>query len=106
MSKYPQFIALGGNTGTPNSFTGVDVGSLTNGVYNSKDLADPTKAFCFAFQFTSVVLPQSALAVIAQVKQVLMPFIQKLGCPELDAVDTSKFNAFPGWTKLKADGTY
>ncbi|KAJ3875199.1 hypothetical protein F5051DRAFT_414796 [Lentinula edodes] len=35
---HPQFLAIGGNTGQVNTFTGVDVEVLTGGVYNAATL--------------------------------------------------------------------
>ena len=53
----PEVLSVGGNTGTVNSFTGVDLGDITTGVYRTKDLADPKKLVCFFYQLTLSVLP-------------------------------------------------
>lgn len=53
----PETIALGGNTGTVDSFVGVDLGDLTGGVYHTSDLLDPNKFVCFVYQLILVVVP-------------------------------------------------
>jgi hypothetical protein len=47
---YPETLKFGGNTGTVNSFTGVDVANLTGGVYNAQTLFQGDNFQCFAFQ--------------------------------------------------------
>lgn len=37
-TKYPEIVQFGGNTGTVNSFVGVDPGDLSGGVYNGMSL--------------------------------------------------------------------
>ena len=48
---------MGGNTGTTNSFTGVDLGDITGGAYHTQDLLDPTKFVCFFYQLSLAVVP-------------------------------------------------
>lgn len=55
--EYPQFLDVGGNTGTVNSFTGVDLQNLTGGVYNLETLAEGDNAMCFAYQFAQQAAP-------------------------------------------------
>jgi hypothetical protein len=40
--------SIGGNTGTVDTFTGVDVADLTGGVFNVATLLDGNNLFCFA----------------------------------------------------------
>jgi hypothetical protein len=43
-ASYPSNCAVGGNTGTVNSFSGVDLGDITGGFINSvTDLSDPAR---------------------------------------------------------------
>jgi hypothetical protein len=44
---YPSTTGVGGNTGTVNSFAGIDLGDLTGGAYNAQALQDPYKLGCF-----------------------------------------------------------
>jgi hypothetical protein len=40
--------SIGGNTGTVDSFTGVDLADLTGGVFNAETLLKDNNLFCFA----------------------------------------------------------
>lgn len=53
----PEAVSVGGNTGTVNSFTGVDLGDITGGAYHTEDLADPKKFVCFFYQLTLAAIP-------------------------------------------------
>lgn len=53
----PEAVSVGGNTGTTNSFTGVNLGDITTGAYRTEDLADPKKFVCFFYQLTLAAVP-------------------------------------------------
>lgn len=53
----PGVVAVGGNTGTVNSFTGVNLADITGGVYNTQDLLNPQKFVCFFYQISLAVVP-------------------------------------------------
>lgn len=53
----PSVVLVGGNTGTVNSFTGVDLGDITGGAYNAADLLNPQKLSCFFYQIILAVVP-------------------------------------------------
>lgn len=53
----PEAVSVGGNTGTTNSFTGVDLGDITGGAYHTQDLVDPAKFVCFFYQLTLAAVP-------------------------------------------------
>ena len=53
----PEAVSVGGNTGTVNSFTGVDLGDITGGAYHTADLLNPTKFVCFFYQLTLAAVP-------------------------------------------------
>lgn len=53
----PEAVSVGGNTGTTNSFTGVDLGDITGGAYHTQDLLDPTKFVCFFYQLSLAIVP-------------------------------------------------
>ena len=59
VSQYPELGSIGGNTGTPNSFTGIDIGNLTGGVYNIKTLLQGNNLICFALEVVKVVSPDA-----------------------------------------------
>lgn len=48
---------MGGNAGEVNTFTGVDLGNITGGAYQTSDLTNPTKFVCFFYQLTLAIVP-------------------------------------------------
>ena len=78
---YPKFLDIGGNTGTTNTFTGVDVTNLTGGVYNTQSLLQGNNLFCFAYQFAQ----QGQVDLVDSLLETLAPdaanAILALGCP-------------------------
>ncbi|OAG39748.1 hypothetical protein AYO21_06023 [Fonsecaea monophora] len=57
--KYPQLASIGGNTGTVNSFTPLDISDLTGGVLNAETLLQGNNLLCFALQIVDTVSPDS-----------------------------------------------
>ncbi|KAJ8114009.1 heme-thiolate peroxidase [Boeremia exigua] len=107
---YPGTIRFGGNTGTTNSFAGVDLTDLTGGVFNTADLADGNKAACFFLQASLAGLPDISnplLGVVGSVlgwaTQQLGPLSSKFGCPQLATFNSQLFNKFPG-SQYKGSG--
>jgi hypothetical protein len=103
-NKYPDVVRIGGNTGTPNSFVGVNPGDLTGGVYTSTNLLQGNNLGCFAFQALQQGLPSvlrglvsNVAAVVSLVNQYVSPVTQSLNCPALTQFDQSLFNQFPGY---------
>ncbi|THV02059.1 hypothetical protein K435DRAFT_717657 [Dendrothele bispora CBS 962.96] len=102
-SGNPDLLKVGGNTGTVNSFTPLDLDDLTGGVYNAQRLTDPNIFVCFMYQLLSDVLPDiiktpvtSTLGIISQlVSQYILPYYSPDNCPAL-TLDTSKFGIYPG----------
>ena len=101
---YPNTFLLGGNTGTTNSFVGVDPGNLTNGVYNVDTLADGDNFGCFAFQLLQNGIPDALnndLGILSQatdlVNNALSPVLGDLSCPQLGQFNQGLFNDFPGY---------
>ena len=85
---YPKFLDIGGNLGETNSFTGVDVGNLTNNVYTLDRLLEGNNLFCFAYEaaFASVTDQAKALggtltSLIQSVSPEAAEAIASLGCP-------------------------
>ncbi|KAF2212834.1 hypothetical protein CERZMDRAFT_111854 [Cercospora zeae-maydis SCOH1-5] len=102
-AMYPGIIRFGGNTGTTNSFAGVDLTDLTGGVFNLATLAEGNNAACFFLQASQQGIPDvldPALGAIgsvaAWVAQQLGPMSEQLGCPELASFESSFFDQFPG----------
>ena len=111
--EHPQFLDIGGNTGTPDSFTGVNVEDLTGGVYNVKNLLEGNNLACFAYQAAVLNAPDLLKGLVADVTGAvgriadsLGDTLVQLGCPQLERFDTGPLEQFPGFSKLKSDGTY
>ncbi|KAL3424168.1 oxidase [Phlyctema vagabunda] len=101
--KYPQFLNVGGNTGKPNTFTGVDLEDLTGGVFNAATLAEGNNAACFAYQFAQQAAPDllklqfsSVTGPLGQLNDAFSKVLAGLSCPQLKAIDDSQLAAFPG----------
>jgi len=111
--QHLEFASIGGNTGTPNSFVGVDPEELTDGVFNAETLLQGNNLMCYGLQLAVQELPDllSGLVtnVAAAVNKVSDTFEQssaQLGCPKLTKINQDQFQKYPGYTQLKADGTY
>ena len=94
---------VGGNTGEPNTFTGVNAGDLTGGVFNAESLLEGNNALCFALAAAETASPDilrgllgNALQAISKLTDVLNPLLGTLGCPQLAKYDKSLFQQFPG----------
>lgn len=104
--QHPEFGSIGGNTGTVDSFTGVDPADLTGGVFNAATLAKGNNLFCYAMQLTVQGLPDILSGLftdISAAKDKLGAAINSatnsLGCPKLNNIDKHQFDKFPGYTK-------
>ncbi|KAH7067630.1 hypothetical protein BKA63DRAFT_452533 [Paraphoma chrysanthemicola] len=102
-AMYPGIIRIGGNTGTTNSFAGVDLTDLTGGVFNLGALAEGNNAACFLLQASLAGLPDisnpllgAVGSVLGWATQQLGPLSRKYGCPQLATFDNQLFNPFPG----------
>ena len=107
---YPGVINIGGNTGTVNSFAGVDLGNLTGGVYSSPSLLQGNNLACFFLQATQQSLVDSAYPLLepvgvlnAYLTKHLGPLTSKLSCPQLKSFNNELFQAYPG-ASYKAEG--
>jgi hypothetical protein len=82
--------SIGGNTGTVNSFTGVDVGDLTGGIFNAETLLEGSNLMCFVFEAVKTLAP-NFLSTIFSVLEVPLELITDtlgsallgLSCPAL-----------------------
>lgn len=104
-AQYPQFLDVGGNTGTTNTFTGLDLQNITGGVYNTETLGQGDNAQCFAYQFAQQAAPDilkglfsSITQPLSQLNDALAKVFAELSCPQLESIDTSQFSNFPGST--------
>jgi len=109
--QHPEFLEIGGNTGAVDSFVGVDPANLTGGVYTAQNLLQGNNAACFAFQGALQFAPDLLQGLVGDITGAVSQItdaldLEGLGCPALESVDESLFEQFPGYTKLKADGSY
>ncbi|KIW23701.1 uncharacterized protein PV07_11880 [Cladophialophora immunda] len=102
--KYPQLASIGGNTGTVNSFTGLDISNLSGGILNAETLLEGNNLLCFAFQVVNTVSPDSlsplysALAVpLKLLTDALGSALDPLTCPPLGDLT---YEGQPIWKSL------
>ncbi|CAN9081888.1 unnamed protein product [Alternaria alternata] len=103
ITKYPELVRVGGNTGQPNTFVGVDVDDLTGNVFNAQTLLEGNNAMCLAFTAAQVASPDilrgllgNIVKAVQHLTDALNPILQTLGCPELVKYDATLFDRFPG----------
>jgi hypothetical protein len=60
--EHHEFLDVGGNTGTINSFASVDIQDLSRGVYHTGDLLRSNNAACFGFQLAQQDAPDLSRA--------------------------------------------
>ena len=110
---HPQFLAVGGNAGTTNSFFGIDPANLTGGVFTAQNLLEGNNLACFGLEASLQEAPDFLSGLYSDID----PAMDKLGsavsaatgalgCPELNSIDKEQFQRFPGYTMLRSDGTY
>lgn len=111
--QYPQFLSIGGNTGTVNTFTGVDIANLTGGVYDLTTLSQGNNAQCYTYQILVQMLPDVLEGLYEDTTSVLDSVISRfnsassgLNCPQLETIQMSQFNGYPGYSKTTANGQY
>ncbi|UZJ54596.1 hypothetical protein CBS101457_003916 [Exobasidium rhododendri] len=85
IAAYPDTSGVGGNTGTVNSFSGIDIGDLTGGAYNAiTDLSDPAKLGCFISQNIQAEAPSFASNILqGPDQQAALSFIASTLVPTL-----------------------
>lgn len=55
--KFPELASIGGNTGTVNSFAGVELTDLTSGVLNLPKLLESNNLLCFVLEIVKLASP-------------------------------------------------
>ncbi|KAF7196971.1 Dothistromin biosynthesis peroxidase dotB [Pseudocercospora fuligena] len=102
--QYPDTLRIGGNTGTTNSFTGVDVGNLTGGVFNGASLFQDNNLACFAFRAAQAGSIDELNGVLNTIGNLISPLtdqlntaLSALSCPQLSNYNSQLFSLFPGY---------
>ncbi|KEF52896.1 uncharacterized protein A1O9_10801 [Exophiala aquamarina CBS 119918] len=105
--KYPQLASIGGNTGTVNSFTPLDISDLSGGLLNVETLLEGNNLICFALQVVKTVSPNSlsnlfqTLAVpLGLLTDALGDAITGLTCPPFGDI---AYGGQPLWDSLIKD---
>lgn len=96
-------LSIGGNTGTTNSYTALDLGNLTGGLYNSATLLEGNNLACFVFQSLLAAAPDvlkigysSPAGPLAALSQAVGGLVGGFGCQQLASWDQGAFAAYPG----------
>jgi len=90
---------ISSNTGTTNSFTGVDAEDLSGGVFNNASLLQGNNLACYVYQLSAQAKPDILLGALNQLTSAIEGVIGRLGCPKLQATDAKLLNQFPGYTR-------
>jgi hypothetical protein len=105
-AKYPELLNVGGNTGTVNSFTGVDLTDLTGGVFNGASLLQGDNLLCFAMQALTFGMPDLLGTTYADVSAAYLPLLDRIkvvtgnkACPQLQKYNSNLFKKYPGYAK-------
>lgn len=101
--EFPGILRFGGNTGTVNSFSGVDLGDLTSGVTNEQSLFQGNSFACFLYQASLAGLPDAVAPGLGAIGSILnwatsqiAPLQQAHSCPQLGKFNNDLFNQLPG----------
>jgi hypothetical protein len=94
----PERVAVGGNLGTVNSFTGVNLADLTGGVYNSQTLLQGNNLICFGYQTLLTVVPDVLKGLVGDVSSALnvltsrvAPSFAQFNCPQIECKRSPSF---------------
>jgi len=101
---HPKFLSIGGNTGTPNSFTGVNITDLTDGVFNAETLAEGNNFECFIYQLAAQAKPDILLGALDTLTDAVGKIVGGLSCPQLKNVDFNQLQDLPGYRKQPVYG--
>lgn len=100
----PAILKIGGNTGTVNSFAGVDLGDLTGGAYHLVDLINPNKFVCYIYRLVSVAVPDAlsggliggVLELVTDLLQTIITPLIDPACSGINVFNSHLLDTFPG----------
>lgn len=102
-AQYPQILSFGGNTGKVNTFTPLDVGSLTKGLYNTGTLLEGSNFLCFALQVQQATAPDLLAGLfidlessLSKLKAAFDTVFEELGCRQFLGIDKTEYAKYPG----------
>jgi hypothetical protein len=95
--KYPELASIGGNTGTVNSFTGVNLSDPVSGLANIPSFLESNNLMCFALEIVKVAAPTSTNSLFATLGDVLTKLTDAIDAPLL-SLDC------PSWSSITQGG--
>lgn len=95
--KFPELASIGGNTGTVNSFAGVELTDLTSGVLNLPKLLESNNLLCFVLEIVKLASPTYLNNLYATLSVPLNLLFETLSVPLLSL-------ACPTWADLTYGG--
>jgi len=105
IAQYPELGSIGGNTGTVNSFAGVELDDISGGVLNAGKLLEDNNLLCFALQVVRMASPnylnnvyKTLEAPLNLINGILGTKLLSLDCP---AWDELTLEGKPLWTALQ-----
>ena len=106
IAAHPEYASVGGNLGKTNSFTGIDPGNLTGGVYELSTLDQGNNAACFGFELGTEAAPdllEGLFTNVTPAKSAIAAAFSKvtsaLGCKPIESLQYSQFEKYPGYSK-------
>jgi hypothetical protein len=96
----PSLMSIGGNTGTVNSFTGVDFDNLPGGITNAARLLEGNNLMCFALEVVKVFAPNSLSSLFATLATPIEMLSNTLAAPLLNLTCPAYADVADGGTEL------
>ncbi|CAH0385205.1 unnamed protein product [Bemisia tabaci] len=113
LPRYPQVLQIGGNTGTVDSFVGIDIANLTGNAYSFPTLLQGNNMACFLYQVTRAVYVdmlndavEFLSSVVFTVFGTVLNAQSLLECPQLTGINTNLYSMYPGYMELLPNGSY
>ncbi|OJJ35865.1 hypothetical protein ASPWEDRAFT_172654 [Aspergillus wentii DTO 134E9] len=107
LSKYPELGSIGGNTGTVNSFAGVDLGNMTGGIFNLGNLLEGNNLLCLAFEVLKFAGPNALSGLFKTLAEPLEFITNTLSVPLLNvtcpAFKDLQMGGKPFWEAMQND---
>ncbi|GIZ36964.1 hypothetical protein CKM354_000042800 [Cercospora kikuchii] len=79
----PALASIGGNTGSPNSFAGINIDDPVSGIANLPNLLEGNNLLCFMLQIVKMESPSFFNNIYATIFGLLSEVTSTLGCPEI-----------------------
>lgn len=105
IAQHPELGSIGGNVGTVNSFTGVDLDDIAGGVLNAGKLLESNNLVCFALQVVRMASPSYLNNLYATLDKPLKLITKIVSAPLLSldcpVWDDLTMEGKPLWTVLE-----